>query len=346
MGALAMPSTAISRLLHTPFRRSSSSFPIQPLFRPLAFPRRPTSAMQAFVTGVSPLAVRAPGARAACLGAAPRTAFVSRAARRAPAAAPLRAPLRHVAPRAQKQMDTEWNSVKVLEASVIAEDQHYLVVDVGTTASVGSLCDAYRQPGMYVQIRPRDGVKAGFFALSCAPNVQGVFEFLIKDVEATAWVKGMKAGDTVEMSPVMGKGFGISEGLFECQDVLCFATGTGIAPIRAAIESRLNGINPAKRKSVTLYYGQRYPRRMAYKDRFKLWESDNVQVVPVMSQGDKAQDEWSGRTGYIQDAFKEDGIKNPETTGVLLCGHPDMCEAVKIQCVAAGVKESRILTNF
>lgn len=306
----------------------------------------------AFVTGFSPISLTARPAIASssCLRAVSKPAFATRPRHASlsvsAAVRPQPARQTRLAPVALKQMDNEWNEVKVLENSVIAEDQHYLVVDVGTTDSVGSLCDAYRFPGMYVQIRSGEGAKPGFFALSCAPNIQGVFEFLIKDVEGTAWVQALKAGDSVQMSPVMGKGFNIGEGLFEVKNVLCFATGTGIAPIRAAIESRLNGITPARRGSVKLYYGQRYPERMAYMDRFKLWQTDKVEVIPVMSKADQSKEGWSGRTGYVQDAFKEDGIADPATTGVLLCGHQDMCAAVKEQCLAAGVRESRILTNF
>jgi NAD(P)H-flavin reductase len=258
---------------------------------------------------------------------------------------------------AAKQMDTDWNSVKVLENSVICEDHRYLVINVGTTAETGSLCDAYRVPGMYVQMRSGKGCKPGFFAISCAPNIQGVFEFLIKDAEATGWLVSLKAGDSVEMSPIMGKGFPISSRLAlfgypaipeerQPTEILLFATGSGIAPIRAAIESRLNGINPAQRKSVKLYYGARYPERMAYMDRFKLWESDRVEVIPVMSRSGDASNGWTGRTGYVQEALKEDGIAKPAKTGVILCGVKGMIEDVTAFCKEAGVPEDRILTNF
>lgn len=296
---------------------------------------------------------------AACSAPALRPVASGAFARRACTAPVLRAPARRrtTTTAAAKQMETEWNSVKVLENSVICEDHRYLVVNVGTTAETGSLCDAYRVPGMYVQIRSGEGCKPGFFALSCAPNIQGVFEFLIKDVEATEWLTALKAGDSVEMSPVMGKGFPISSRLElfgypavpeerQPSEILMFATGSGIAPIRAAIESRLNGVNPAQRKSVKLYYGARYPRRMAYMDRFKLWESDGVEVIPVMSRPDDAKNSWAGRTGYVQDALKADGIPLPAKTGVILCGVKGMAEDVTKICVDAGIPEDRILTNF
>lgn len=256
-----------------------------------------------------------------------------------------------------KQMETDWNPVKVLENTVVCEEHRYLVLNVGITGETGSLCDAFRVPGMYVQIRPNADVKPGFFAISCAPNVQGIFEFLIKDNPKTDWITTLSAGDTVEVSPVMGNGFPVSKQLDLFQyppvpegeqpkDVLLFATGSGIAPIRSVIESRLNGINPAQRRSVKLYYGARYPERMPYKDRFPLWQSDNIEVIPVMSQPDKGQEPWDGRKGYIQDALREDGIASPAETGAVLCGVKGMTEEVKKILTDAGVKEDRILFNF
>lgn len=99
-------------------------------------------------------------------------------------------------------------------------------------------------------------------------------------------------------------------------------------------------------KSVKMYYDARYPERMACMDRFKLWESDKVEVIPVMSRPDDATDGWNGRTGYIQDELKEDGIALPAKTGVILCGVKGTCEDEAKFCTDAGVPADRILTNF
>jgi NAD(P)H-flavin reductase len=258
---------------------------------------------------------------------------------------------------ANNQMSTDWNVVKVLENSQICEEHRYVVINVGTTAEKGSLCDAFRVPGMYVQLRENAACKPGFFSISCAPNVQGIFEFLIKETPHVAWISRLKPGGTVEMSPIMGNGFPIRKRLDLDQypplpteqqplDILLFATGSGIAPIRSAIESRLNGVEPSRRRSVKLYYGARYPQRMPYMDRFKLWESDGIEIIPVMSRPDDAHSGWTGRTGYIQDALKQDGISSPAQTGALLCGVKGMTEDVKLILTTAGVADDRILFNY
>lgn len=246
--------------------------------------------------------------------------------------------------------------MKILENSSICEEHRYIVINVGTTFEKGSLTDTYRMPGMYVQIRSGDAGKPGFFAISCAPNVQGVFEFLVKETEGTKWLCEKGVGESVEMSPVMGKGFPMGKldllsypAIPEEQqpkDVLLFATGSGIAPIRAAIESVLNGVNVSSRRSVKLFYGARYAKRMAYMDRFKMWEADGVEVIPVMSRPDDGGEVWKGRSGYVQDALYDIGVPNPGQTAALLCGVKGMTEDVKAYLLEQGVPEDKILFNF
>lgn len=250
----------------------------------------------------------------------------------------------------QTQQQTDWNDVSILEISRPCEDHFLLRVNVGITFELGSLCDAYRVPGMYVKLRPTDsesrGIKPGFFAISSPPTVSGEFEFLIKDSPGVQWISELSDGDTIQSSPVMGKGFPFSSLQPVPSDVLLFATGSGIAPIRAAIESVLNGVYPRKRRSVTLYYGARTPQVMAYKDRFQLWSDLNVNVVPVISRPQNADTNWDGRTGYVQHALADIGVQDPENTAALLCGVKGMSEEVKESLLQYGVPEDRILFNF
>lgn len=61
----------------------------------------------------------------------------------------------------------------------------------------------------------------------------GSLEFLIKENDATKALVGVKAGGSVEVSTVMGKGFPITENFtgykydFPVQNVVLSASGTG-----------------------------------------------------------------------------------------------------------------------
>lgn len=104
-----------------------------------------------------------------------------------------------------------------------------------------------------------------------------------------------KAGAQVQMSPVMGKGFPIEENFrgykydFPVQNVVLTATGTGIAPLRAAIESGVLELTEEEDtkvfgRSCKLYWGCRNEETIPWADKIKEWDARGVEVIPVLSQ--------------------------------------------------------------
>lgn len=189
------------------------------------------------------------------------------------------------------------------------------------------------------------------------PAVPATWEFLIKKTDNNDWLTAAAAGGTFDVSQVMGGGFPMQEELegikydFPTQNLLLFATGSGIAPIRSAIESDQLGLAPpgSGGRTCTLYYGVRTPDDMPYVTKFAEWEERGVQVVPVVSQPDlecESGNVWKGRTGYVQNALEEDGVAIPRNSGALLCGVKGMCESVKGMLTESGYFEGRMLTNF
>eukprot|EP00752_Nemacystus_decipiens_P014796 g13172.t2 len=244
--------------------------------------------------------------------------------------------------------DVVFSKVKITETGKLAEGQYGLTIDAGDIA------EGYTVPGQYVQIRTGPDAKAGFFAIASAPDKSGSLEFLIKENESTKPLVTSKAGATVEMSTVMGKGFPIVENFsgykydFPIQNVVLSATGTGIAPFRAAIESGVLELPDEEDdgvfgRSCKLYWGCRDEESMPWKDRMEDWDKRGVEVVPVLSQPSPS---WTGRTGFVQEAIKEDGIRLPRNSGVLVCGHKEMGEEVKEIALKAGVLDGRVLSNF
>lgn len=189
------------------------------------------------------------------------------------------------------------------------------------------------------------------------PAEPATWEFLVKKTDDNGWLTGAAPGSTVDVSQVLGDGFALAENLegfkydFPTQNVLLFATGSGIAPLRSAIESNQLGIAPPGRggRTCTLYYGVRTPDDLPYVTRFADWEGRGVQVVPVVSRPDvpcPSGAVWEGRTGYVQNALEEDGVAIPRNSAALLCGVKGMCESVKGMLAESGYFEGRLLTNF
>ena len=237
-------------------------------------------------------------------------------------------------------------------------------------------------PGQYVQVKPAGDAdaKPAFLAIASAPSGEApkpevpgkkkkktdveeepaypsaepaTWEFLIKKTDNNGWITDAQAGSVVDVSQVMGGGFPMQENLegfkydFPTQNVMLFATGSGIAPIKSAIESGQLEISGGR--TCTLYYGVRTPDDMPFVAKFGDWEDAGVQVVPVVSQPDLPCESgavWKGRTGYVQNALEEDGVAIPRNSGALLCGVKGMAESVTSMLTQSGVFEGRILTNF
>ena len=201
-------------------------------------------------------------------------------------------------------------------------------------------------PGQYLQIKEPGAEKGGIFAIASAAGKDGAFEFLIKEQPpsdwspGTGWLTSAPAGTEVEMSQVMGPGFKCTgDALDGVTDVILFAVGSGISPVRSVIESGV-----LEGKAVSLYYGAQTPDKMAYTDKFAEWEKVGCKVTPVISQPDGT--DWDGKTGYVQDVAKAAGVPNPSSTLMLICGMKGMAEGVKALAADVGVEEDNVRANF
>jgi len=257
--------------------------------------------------------------------------------------------------------DPIWGDVTVLTNEVASKSCVSVSIKVNSETVEG-----YTVPGQYCQVKfsTSEDEKPLFLAVASPPSLndskdtdtdtddeEDEFEFLIKKTDNNSWITEAKPGTVLQCSQVMGGGFPIKEHFdgfaydFPTQNILMFAAGSGIAPIRSAIESGMLNISPPGKggRTARLYYGVRSMEDMPYKDLFGRWEMAGVEVVPVLSD---PSDEYQGRSGYVQNALEEDGVSIPRNSGALMCGMKGMAEGVKDILSQAGVFEGRILTNF
>ncbi|KAL6766560.1 hypothetical protein ACKKBG_A36520 [Auxenochlorella protothecoides x Auxenochlorella symbiontica] len=228
--------------------------------------------------------------------------------------------------------DVEFHPAKVTSNKEEALKQHRLVIEVGKLAA------EYSTPGQFVQAKRRAEDKAGFFAIASPPDLDsGRLELLLKASGATAEeLCALKPGEEVLVSKPMGKGFRIDTiPVEQYPSILLFATGSGISPIKALIESGAL----AGRRSVRLYYGTRTPEHMAFAQSIEAWSSEHgVTVLPVFSSSDD---------GYVQDAFARDENVDPNSSGgtaAVLCGQKEMTVELTALLKERGV--DAILLNF
>lgn len=240
--------------------------------------------------------------------------------------------------------DPIWSGSKVEDTEIGNLSKESVLVNLEIPPETAQ---EFSVPGQYVQVRPNEETKPIFLAIASPPDAENArFEFLIKKTDDNTWLTDGSATN-VEMSQVLGGGFPVKAELdslkydFPCQNILLFAAGSGISPIRSAIES--GELQTTGARTARLYYGARTEDDLCFVDKFPLWEKSGVEVVPVLSQPSES---WQGRTGYVQNALEEDGVPVPRNTGALLCGMKGMAEAVTDILTKAGTFEGRILTNF
>ena len=196
----------------------------------------------------------------------------------------------------------------------------------------------FQKPGQFVQMKLKKDDKAAFIAIaSKCDSKANEMEFLVKYVDGSTagLVCQTNVGDEVLVSEPMGKGFQIPDDA-DGAEVLLFAAGSGISPIKSLLESDKLPKNSTK----TLFYGTRNKEHTAFMSEVSKCSS---KVINAYSEDG---------LGYVQDYFKrmtESGevkLSNPNRAIAILCGQKEMTEAVIELLVNAGVPRGRCLMNF
>ncbi|KAM3198327.1 hypothetical protein ACQJBY_073463 [Aegilops geniculata] len=243
---------------------------------------------------------------------------------------------------------TEWTEAPVASVRAATADASLFHVSLDLSAH-GPLLASHVAAGQFLPFRLPSAPYPIFLAISSPPPASSSasppksFDFLVKRLPGTpsARLCDLQPGDLVPVGgSVVGRGFEVSR-IADARDVLVFATGSGISPIRSLIES---GFGENEKIDVSLFYGVRNLQRMAYQERFSDWESRGIKIIPVLSRPD---DQWTGQRGYVQNAFsRAKKVINPSSTGAILCGHKQMTEEITRALVADGTSKDKILTNF
>ena len=108
--------------------------------------------------------------------------------------------------------------------------------------------------------------------------------------------------------------------------LIFLASGTGFAPIKALLEhmQHIGSTRP-----VTLYWGARRLTDLYMNDwvQTQLTSMPNLRYVPVVSDA-LAQDQWSGRTGFVHRAVLED-FADLSGYQVYACGAPIVVDSAR-----------------
>jgi len=211
-----------------------------------------------------------------------------------------------------------------------------------TLALPPELARLHQAPGQVVKLRSPAG--EGFFAIASAPSVSGDghIDLLLKRGApvADSLLAAAKVGARLEVSGPFGRGFPIYEA--RGRELLLFAAGSGISPIRSLVQSVLAA--RASYGRVALFYGQRGHEEFAYRDEQAEWARAGVHVVLCAS---RPGEEWSGARGYVQDVAESLSWLEIDPSGAVafLCGMKAMVNGVREVLSRAGVDADRVFLN-
>ncbi|WP_246669412.1 MULTISPECIES: 2Fe-2S iron-sulfur cluster-binding protein [unclassified Bradyrhizobium] len=194
----------------------------------------------------------------------------------------------------------------------------HLALEVPAAASLD-----YR-PGQYMNVVLPDGTTRSF-SMASIPRDNRV-DFQIREIEGGSFTHGMlrcmQAGDELEVELPLGAFHLHAE---DDRPLLMVATGTGIAPIKAILESLMDHPDcpPA-----SLYWGGRTAADLFLLDDIRTWGRRlfEFNFVPVLSRADAT---WEGRRGHVQHAVTAD-FDDLSEHAIYLCGSPAMIIDAKL----------------
>lgn len=218
-------------------------------------------------------------------------------------------------------------------------DEAQQLVGLRVELSGTPIARSFRNPGQFVQVRTPKGAIA-YFAIASRPGEDDCFEFLVKTGgEVADELAQLPIGARFEMTEAQGQGYPIQT--HQGKDILLFAVGSGISPIRSLIWYL--AAHRADYAGVTLFFGARTPAHFAYQDELESWQQEGVQVVRVVSRADGSDDGYV--QGYVQNAVQAHPLV-PENSVAFVCGMRGMVEAVTAELARRGVPGDRIFQNF
>jgi NAD(P)H-flavin reductase len=205
-----------------------------------------------------------------------------------------------------------------------------------------ALAREHVRPGQVVKVKAPD-VGEGFFALASAPDPGATAELLLKrgGRVADAAIAAAAPGRTLSITRPFGKGFPVEDA--EGRDVLLFAAGSAIGPIRALVQHLVAHRNRFGR--ITLFYGQRHGAEFAYRPEHLDWERRGVRVVLCPSGEDDA---WQGVRGRVQEVARSlaFGGAPPGDAVAFVAGMTAMVVDVRATLDVAGIPPGRVHANF
>lgn len=185
--------------------------------------------------------------------------------------------------------------------------------------------------GQYVNVI-WNGIKRSY-SISSPSNIQEI-ELIIKNYQGGAmsayWFGQAKVNDLLRIE--IPKGTFFLRNHMEKENLVFLATGTGIAPIKAMLESPLNQEKLGNYKRVIVLWGMRYERELFWRP-----SQDTIEFIPVLSRESQPKQ-------YVQDKLS-DLTLNWANTVVYACGSDEMIQVAKTRSITLGLNSNHFYSD-
>jgi CDP-4-dehydro-6-deoxyglucose reductase len=193
--------------------------------------------------------------------------------------------------------------------------------------------------GQYVNIIKGDLKRSYSIANNFRENA--VLTFYIKKYEEGSmskyWFNEAKENDLLRIEGPLGSFF-LRE--TEMENIVFIATGTGIAPIKAILESMIESAIQFQNKYIWLFVGARYEKDLFWNIN-EINLLSNMKFIPVLS---RSSEDWNGERGYVQDIVIKQNIPLSNTQ-VYACGSNMMIESAKATLVEMGLDKKHFFSD-
>jgi NAD(P)H-flavin reductase len=195
------------------------------------------------------------------------------------------------------------------------------------------------QPGQFISFdiavegKPRPVTRA--YSIASPPSRPDRLTLVFNRVDhgpGSSYLFSLKAGDRVHFKGPAGTFRLKDDGT---RDLLFVATGTGIAPLRAMIWTRLE---QGSANAITLFWGLRSQRDLYYQQELADLSKahSNFRFVTTLSRPEPGEPGWPGAVGRVTGLVTEQ-IASVTNLAVYLCGNGGMIKEVTAVLNAKGL---------
>ena len=176
-------------------------------------------------------------------------------------------------------------------------------------------------------------------SISSDPDKKGLIGHTIRFVgNVTNAISRLKVGGRISVRGPFGTNWPVEES--KGKDVILFAGGIGLAPLRPTIYQIIN--NRKDYGKVTIVYGARSPSDLLYTGEYDEWRSHDIEVIITVDHGDES---WDGLVGVVPMYFYR-LRPNPDNTVLMSCGPEIMMHFVLYEGLARKIPDDQIFLSY